>query len=290
MAYGGFPGLHEMQKDENLIRSFLNGIYNTILMKDVVEQNTVRDTDLLEKVARFAAGNIGNIISAKKLSDYLTSGGRKTSHETIDAYLDSLEKAFFLYRAPRYDIKGKALMKTLGKYYIVDAGLRYWSLGKKGVDIGSVLENIVYLELIRRGYQVFVGKLPKPQKGNEDHEIDCLRRVHTQEPATRGSLWGVKKGMYPETNTLPKQPYPVRSASPAQRVLGLVDFIAMKDGITSYYQVTQFLQGKKVLDRELAPLKTIDDNYEKIILSLDRTPFTDYEGIQQRNIVEWLME
>ena len=238
LSYGGFPGLHEIQKDENLIRAFLSGIYNTILMKDVAARNTLRDMDLLEKVTRFAAGNIGNILSAKKLSDFLTSGGRKTSHETIDAYLDSLERAFFLYRAPRYDIKGKELMKTLGKYYIVDTGLRYWSLGKKSADLGSVLENIVYLELIRRGYQVFVGKLPKQRNSQEDREVD---------------------------------------------------FIALKDGITSYYQVTQSLADRRVCDRELWSLRVIGDNYEKTILSMDRTPFNDYEGIWQRNIAEWLL-
>jgi predicted AAA+ superfamily ATPase len=238
VEYGGFPGLHEMRDDDNLIRSFLSGIYNTILMKDVAARNLLRDMELLSKVTRFMASNIGNIISAKKLSDYLVSGGRKTSHETIDAYLHNLEEAFFLYRIPRYDIKGKELMKTLGKYYIADTGLRYWALGKKSVAMDSILENIVCLELIRRGCQVFVGKLPKPKNSKEDQEVD---------------------------------------------------FIAVKDGVTRYYQVTQSLQDHQVRDRELGSLKAIHDNYAKTILSMDRTPFTDYEGINQKNIVEWLL-
>jgi predicted AAA+ superfamily ATPase len=239
VAYGGFPGLHEMRQNEDMIRSFLSGVYNTILMKDVISRTALRDTELLEKVVRFAAGTIGNLITTKRVSDYLTSAGRKTAHETIDAYLHSLEKAFFLYRSPRFDIKGKELLKTQGKYYLVDTGLRYWSLGKKSADMGSILENIVYLELIRRGFQVFTGRLPKQKNAAEDREVD---------------------------------------------------FIALKDGITRYIQVTQSLQEQTVLDRELKPLKAIKDNYEKTVLSMDRTPFTDHEGITQRNIVDWLVE
>jgi predicted AAA+ superfamily ATPase len=241
MQYGGFPGLGEIKSisstkgsplDDNLIRAFLNGIYNTILMKDVIIRTSLRDTDLLEKLVRFMTGNIGNLVSSKKISDYLTSSGRKTNHETIDSYLEMLEKAFFLYRAPRYDIKGKELLKTQGKYYIVDMGLRYWSLGKKAADFGSVLENLVYLELLRRGYQVFVGVLPRHQE---------------------------------------------------------IDFVAIRDGIITYFQVTSSMEASGVRDRELGALNAAPDSYEKIILSMDKTPFTDYDGIKQYYIPDYLL-
>jgi predicted AAA+ superfamily ATPase len=233
MQYGGFPGLGEMQHEDRLIRAFLNGIYNTILMKDVIFRSALRDTDLLEKLVRFMTGNIGNLVSSKKISDYLTSSGRKTNHETIDSYLEMLEKAFFLYKVPRYDIKGKELLKTQGKYYIVDMGLRYWSLGRKEADRGSVLENIVCLELLRRGYEVFTGVLP-----------------HQQE----------------------------------------IDFVAIRDGVTKYFQVTTSMDSPDVRNRELGALNAISDNYEKIILSMDKTPFTDYGGIKQCYIPDFLLE
>jgi predicted AAA+ superfamily ATPase len=183
------------------------------------------------------AANIGNLITAKKISDYLSSAGRKISHETIDNYLFMLESAYFLYKVRRYDIKGKEYLKSQHKYYIVDTGLRYWQLGKKNIDRGSVLENIVYLELVRRGYDVFIGRVSGP--GNVPLEID---------------------------------------------------FIALKNGIKTYYQVTWTMQTPEVRERELKPLGCIHDNYEKIILSLDKTPFTDYEGIKQRNLIDFLLE
>jgi predicted AAA+ superfamily ATPase len=236
LEYGGFPGLSQLGGDEGLTRSFISGIYNTILVKDVITRNVLRDADLLERVIRFMASNIGNLITAKKISDYLSSAGRKTSHETIDSYLSMLEDAYFLYKVRRYDIKGKEYLKSQHKYYIVDTGLRYWRLGKKNIDRGSVLENIVYLELLRRGYEVFTGRVSGP--GGVPLEID---------------------------------------------------FIALKDGIKTYYQVTWTMQAPEVRERELKPLGFIHDNYEKIILSLDKTPFTDYDGIKHINLIDFLL-
>jgi predicted AAA+ superfamily ATPase len=235
LEYGGFPGLLQLGGDEGLTRSFISGIYNTILVKDVIARNTLRDVDLLERVIRFMTANIGNSVSAKKISDYLSSAGRKTSHETIDNYLSMLEDAYFLYKARRYDIKGKEHLKSQHKYYLVDTGLRYWRLGKKNIDRGSVLENIVYLELLRRGCEVFTGRVPGP--GGVPLEVD---------------------------------------------------FIALKNGIKTYYQVTWTMQTAEVRERELKPFGFIRDNYEKIILSLDKTPFTDYEGIKQINLIDFL--
>jgi predicted AAA+ superfamily ATPase len=213
-------------------------------------RSSLRDADLLEKIVRFTTSNIGNFLTAKKISDYLTSTGRKTAHETIDAYLNVLEKAFFLYRVPRYDIKGKELLKTQGKYYLVDTGLRYWSLGKKNADLGSILENIVYLELLRRGYQVFIGKLP------------ALIGAH------KGALKGAQSGGSYEAE---------------------VDFVALRDGVKCYFQVTASMQDPSVRERELGALTAIRDQYEKVILSLDANPFTDFEGIRQVNIIDWLL-
>lgn len=128
-------------------------------MKDVIERNGVRDAALLESILKFIAANIGSIVSTKKISDYLTSSGRKTTSDTIDNYLKMLENAFIIYKANRYDLKGKMFLKTLEKYYIVDMGIRNKLTGLKGTDYGHVLENIIYLELLRRGYEVTIGKV-----------------------------------------------------------------------------------------------------------------------------------
>ena len=141
------------------IGPFLEGIYNTVLMKDVIERNGVRDAALLESILKFIAANIGSIVSTKKISDYLTSSGRKTTSDTIDNYLKMLENAFIIYKANRYDLKGKMFLKTLEKYYIVDIGIRNKLIGLRNTDYGHVLENIVYLELLRRGYEVTIGKI-----------------------------------------------------------------------------------------------------------------------------------
>ena len=128
-------------------------------MKDVIERNEVRDAALLESLLKFIAANIGSIVSTKKISDYLTSSGRKTTSDTIDNYLKMLENAFIIYKANRYDLKGKMFLKTLEKYYIVDMGIRNKLTGLRNTDYGHVLENIVYLELLRRGYDISIGKI-----------------------------------------------------------------------------------------------------------------------------------
>ncbi|SMP57204.1 ATP-binding protein [Anoxynatronum buryatiense] len=159
LLYGGLPTIVELLDHPDTIGPFLEGIYNTVLMKDVIERNEVRDAALLESILKFIAANIGSIVSTKKISDYLTSSGRKTTSDTIDNYLKMLENAFIIYKANRYDLKGKLFLKTLEKYYIVDMGIRNRLTGLKGTDYGHVLENIVYLELLRRGYQVAIGKI-----------------------------------------------------------------------------------------------------------------------------------
>ena len=159
LQYGGLPTVVELLDNKDTIGPFLEGIYNTVLMKDVIERNGVRDAALLESILKFIAANIGSIISTKKISDYLTSSGRKTTSDTIDNYLKMLENAFIIYKANRYDLKGKMFLKTLEKYYIVDIGIRNRLTGLSNTDYGHILENIVYLELLRRGYDVTIGKI-----------------------------------------------------------------------------------------------------------------------------------
>ena len=157
--YGGLPSVTLFDDDESLTNELLSGIYNTVVMKDIIQKNNVRDPALLDSLIRFLAVNVGSIVSTKKISDYLTSAGRKTTPETIDNYLRMTESSFIIYKVNRYDLKGKMHLKTLEKYYLVDTGLRYLLAGTKYLDEGHVLENIVYLELIRREYDVSIGKI-----------------------------------------------------------------------------------------------------------------------------------
>ncbi|GAB1476440.1 hypothetical protein MASR2M70_12740 [Bacillota bacterium] len=145
----------------------MQGIYNTVLLKDIVALKRIGDVELLESVMRFLFDNIGSIVSSKKIADSLTSYGRKTTSVTVESYIGALMDAFILYKANRYDVKGKQLLKSLEKYYLVDIGLRHMLLGDSGRDIGHILENIIYLELIRRGYTVQIGKVG-------DQEIDFV--------------------------------------------------------------------------------------------------------------------
>ena len=158
MKFGGMPGVIPLKNDNNLYENVIKGIYNTVFMKDVVERNKLVDASLLEKILKFLMSNIGSLISAKKIADFLTSQGMKVTHNTVLNYLEMLENAYIIYKVPRYDIKGKELLKTLEKYYIVDTGIRNIMLGFRNSDFGHVIENIVYFELLRRGYDVTIGK------------------------------------------------------------------------------------------------------------------------------------
>lgn len=163
---GGLPYTAYIN-DEDILHDYLLGIYNTVLLKDVVERKKVQDVALLKSIIKFLFDNIGNIVSSKKISDSLVSYGRKTTSVTVENYIESLSEAYVIYEANRYDIKGKQHLKSLEKYYVVDVGLRKLLLGSKNTDIGHILENIVYLELIRRGFAVSIGKI-------DDLEIDFI--------------------------------------------------------------------------------------------------------------------
>lgn len=234
LKFGSLPAVPTLPQDNTTINEFLLGIYNTVIVKDVISRNSIKDIGLLEQVVKYVVANTGNIISANKISGYISSQGRgeTTKATTVSNYLDMLEKAYIIYPVKRYDIKGKEQLKNLAKYYVVDTGIRNMLMGYSDSDFGHVLETIVYFELIRCGYQVFIGKWYESE----------------------------------------------------------VDFIAVRQDGKKYYQVCLSLMDEKVKERELAPLKAISDNYEKTVLSMDKTYITDYEGIKFENIIDFLTE
>ncbi len=234
LKYGGLPAITLIKDNNDLILSYLSDIYNSIVKKDIIDRNSIKDIALLENIIKYLANNIGSSISSNKISDYLNSNKivEKSNHQTIDNYLNMLEKSFIMYKAERTDIKSKSLLKTLGKYYISDVGIRNIILGFRNIDEGHLLENIVYLELLRRGYRVNIGK-------TYDYEID---------------------------------------------------FVAENPNSIKYFQVTKSLLNEQVKERELRSLESIDDNYEKIILSMDKNLSNDYNGIKVINIIDWLLE
>ena len=234
LKYGGLPAITLIKDNNELVLSYLNDIYNTIVKKDIIDRNNIKDTALLENIIKYLANNIGSSVSSSKISDYLNSNKivAKSNHQTVDNYLNMLEKSFIMYKADRTDIKSKSLLKTLGKYYIADSGIRNIILGFRNIDEGYLLENVVYLELLRRGYRVNIGK-------SNDYEVD---------------------------------------------------FVAENPNEIKYYQVTRSLVNEDVKTRELRSLENIEDNYEKIILTMDKSINIDYNGIKIINIIDFLLE
>lgn len=228
---GSFPYILELE-GKKAKSIYLEGIYNSVVLKDIISRKKILDVPTLENVIRFIFDNIGNPTSATKIANALTSGGNKTTVNTVESYLKALQESFIIYKAERYDIKGKQLLETGGKYYVADIGLRYYLLGTKKADRGHILENIVYLELLRRGYEVYIGK------------------VGTSE----------------------------------------VDFIAINDEGTEYYQVAYSVADDDVLSRELKPLDSIQDHNPKYLLTMDDDPLTSHNGIKQINVLDWLLK
>ena len=222
---------------EKEIRMYLDGLYNTVIVNDIAERKEISDIGMLKDIIKFMFDNVGNLCSSTNIANTMTSNGRKISVPTVEKYLEALVESFVLYKVPRYDIKGKNLLTTGAKYYLSDLGLRYYLLGSKNADEGHILENVVYLELLRRGYEVYIGK-------------------------------------YDELE---------------------VDFVARKPENTIYYQVALTTRGEgdgdnKILDRELTPLKKINDNYPKYILTLDDDLDADFDGIKKINVLDWLLD
>lgn len=161
-----FPYTLKLNNNKD-IRMYLDGLYNTVIVNDISERKDIKDISMLKDVIKFMFNNVGNLCSSTSIANTMTSSGRKISVPTIEKYLEALVESFVLYKAQRFDIKGKNYLTTGSKYYLSDIGLRYYLLGSKDADKGHILENIVYLELIRRGYEVYVGK-------NDDSEVDFV--------------------------------------------------------------------------------------------------------------------
>lgn len=162
-----FPYTLELEGQSDEIRSYLEGLYNTIVVKDIINHSKISEPMMLKSILKFIFDNIGNPLSSKKIADTMTSSGRRIDTRTVEKYLDALTESYIIYQAKRYNIKGKQYLKTLEKYYVVDIGLRLMLLGSKQIDAGRILENIVYLELLRRGYDVYVGKV-------DEFEVDFV--------------------------------------------------------------------------------------------------------------------
>ena len=240
MRYGGMPYIAAMDKTPDKADTYLEGIYNTVIVRDIEDRQARREADsakrkitdiaLLKSIARFLAGSVGSPISIKSVSDYLISGGRKVSPNTVDDYMEALRESFVFYPVERFDIVGKQLLRANKKWYIVDLGLRNHILPRSNYDLGFSIENIVYFELLRRGYQVNIGK------------------------------YGAAE----------------------------VDFVARKRDEIAYYQVTASMTAPETFEREMRPLRSIRDNYEKTVLTLDRFSTGNYDGIRVINLVDWL--
>lgn len=193
-----FPYVIELLQTPDEINSYLEGIYNTILVKDIIDRKKIADTLVLKSVSQFLFDNIGLELSSKRIADTLTSNGRKSDSKTIEKYITSLEESFIVYKASRYNIKGKEYLKSLEKYYVSDIGLRNFMLGKKAMDVSHILENIVYLELIRRGYEVYVGKV-------DDMEIDFVAQN------TQGNTYIQVSASVRDENTLARELKPLKA-------------------------------------------------------------------------------
>ena len=169
-----FPYSLKLRDEPGQIRDYLGGIYNTIVLKDIIERNRITDLSLLERVIRFMFDNIGNLNSVKKIADTLESAGRRISVNTVEIYLSALTGSYTLYRLGRYDVRGKQYLKTGHKYYLADLGLRFYLLGSRNADAGRILENVVFLELLRRGWELYIGKI-------DENEIDFIARQGVQQ-------------------------------------------------------------------------------------------------------------
>lgn len=239
---GGMPYIAAMNRTDEKVSTYLEGIYNTVIVKDIEDRQArkesepskrkITDIALLKTIAKYLASVVGNPVSVRSITDYLISNGRKISPTTVGDYVEALTESFIFYPAERFDIVGKQLLKANRKMYIVDLGLRNHILPRRSYDLGFSLENIVYFELLRRGYKVTIGKV-----GNTE-----------------------------------------------------VDFVVEKQGAYEYFQVTADMTAKETFDREIRPLENIRDNYEKIILTMDRLTLGNYNGIQVRHLLDWLIE
>lgn len=238
LQLGGMPILREYQFNETRSNQALEGIYATVVLHDILQRNNNAQQTTLQKIMLFLCSNIGSITSPNSIGNVLSHEGdiqagknKYIAGKTVDAYITMLRSAFVVYSVGRYDVKGKQLLKTLGKNYIVDMGFRNMLLGYRDADRGHILENIVFLELIRRDYRVYIGKVAETE----------------------------------------------------------IDFVAEKPNEKLYIQVTESMLSPETRKRELRPLRMIRDNYEKIVLSMDRSCINSYDGIKSLYLIDWLL-
>ena len=234
METGSFPYVLKYGYGEGEAKEYMEGIYHTILLNDVVKRLRIADVNMLEAVTKFMMHNIGNRTSPATMANTMASSGKRIDQKTVDRYIRGLTDSLLFYEARRYNIKGKQFLTTMNKYYVCDIAMRNMLVRGRDTDAGHILENLVYLELKRRYREVYVGQI--------------------------GST-------------------------------GEIDFVAIEDGDPIYFQVAQSTLDEGVLMRELAPLRQINDNYPKYLLTLDRI-FDDinYEGIRKKNVLQWMLE
>ena len=241
IKYGGLPFVATMDRTDDKVDTYLEGIYNTVIVKDIEDRQKrqesnsdkrkINDIPMLKTIAKYLSSVIGSPVSLRGITNYLVSSGGKISANTVSNYVDALIESFIFYPAERFDIVGKQLLKANKKYYMVDLGIRNHILPRKYYDLGFSVENIVFFELLRRGCKVTIGK-------------------------------------YQENE---------------------VDFVAEKRGEFTYIQVTADMVSESTFDREMKPLYAIQDNYEKIVLTLDKLTVGNYDGIKVVNVIDWLL-
>lgn len=235
LQFGGMPILREYRFNEARSNQALEGIYSTVVLRDVLQRNRDADQAMLQKIVLFLCSNIGSVNSPSSIGSVLYNEGdikgKNVAGKTVEKYIAMLRSAYIFFSVGRYDVKGKQLLKTLGKNYIIDMGFRNMLLGYRDADRGHILENIVYLELLRRDYRVCIGKVGEAE----------------------------------------------------------VDFVAEKPDDKVYIQVTETMLSQETRERELRPLRMIPDNYEKIVLSMDRDFIKSYDGIKLQYLLDWLL-
>lgn len=231
LKLGGFPVIHTVNYTEETAYKVVHDIYSSVILRDTIQRYKIRDVELFERVVKYAFDNIGNTFSGKSVADYFKNQQRKIDINTVYNYLHGLEGAFILYRLSRFDIKGKEILKTQEKFYVSDISLIYATMGYKQQMIAGLLENIVFLELKRRGFTVYIGKL------------------------------GSKE----------------------------IDFIAEKKGERIYLQVCYKLDNEQTIEREFGNLLLIDDNYPKMVISMDEFWQGTVQGVKHYYITDFLM-
>ena len=232
LKYGGLPGIHQLPSNDEVIFSYLNSILNTVLYKDVITRHKIRDASIFDKLVRYLFDNIGNITTAKKISDYFKSQRVKTSVDTVLNYINYVEQSLLIDKAPRYDIKGRKLLEFFDKVFLNDIGLRHGLIGYREKDINGLLENIVFKELQARGYRMSIGVIDQME----------------------------------------------------------IDFVAEKHGGRKYIQVCYSLGSEAAIEREFGNLEKIKDNYEKIVISMDKFFPAERNGIIHRYLIDFLLE